>query len=230
MDVQIIASGSKGNCYRADNILIEPGIPIKQIKKALNYKLSNIVACLCGHSHLDHACAAKDIMKSGVELYCSQDTANELGLSGHRLHILEPLKQFQIGHWKIKAFPLVHDVPCLGFLLAKDDEKLICACDTSYIPQRFKGLTHVMLGVSYDTEILLDNILCGHINPEVGKRILKFHMSLDTAKGFFRANDMSKVEEVHLIHLSEANSHAEKFKKEIQQIIGKPVYLISDKD
>ncbi|MCK4240849.1 MAG: MBL fold metallo-hydrolase [Candidatus Atribacteria bacterium] len=225
MNITIHHSGSSGNLYQVDDLLIEAGVPIKQIKKDLDYKLSGISGCLVSHFHGDHAMATKDIMKAGIDCYCSQDTANEMGLSGHRLHIINHGQQIKIGGWIVKAFNLVHDVPCLGFLLAIGKDRLLYANDTSYIPYRFNGLTHIMLGVNYDTETLVDNITCGYVNPEVGKRMLKNHMSLDTAKGFFTANDMSQVEEVHLIHLSDSNSNAEKFKHEIQMLCGRPVYI-----
>ena len=225
MDITIHHTGSSGNLYRVDDLLIEAGMPIKQIKKALDYKLSHISGCLISHSHGDHTCAAKDIMKAGIDCYCSQDTSNELGLSSHRAHILESGKQVQIGTWAIKPFDLVHDVPCLGFLLARGEEKVLYVNDTNYIPYRFRGLTHIMIGVSYDSEILIDNITCGYLNLEAGKRILKNHMSLQTAKGFFNANDMSQVKEIYLLHLSDGNSNAENFKCEIQGLTGRPVYI-----
>jgi len=225
VNITIHHSGSSGNLYQVDNLLIEAGVSIKKIKKDLNYRLSEIAGCLISHSHGDHACAAKDFMKAGIDCYCSQDTAKELGISGHRLHILESGKQVQIGTWAVKPFILVHDALCLGFLLARGEEKALYASDTSYIPYRFNGLTHILLGVNYDAEILVDNITCGYVNLEVGKRILRNHMSLDTAKGFFRANDMSQVEEIYLLHLSDGNSNAEKFRSEVQGITGRPVYV-----
>lgn len=228
MDITIHHSGSSGNLYQVDNLLIEAGVPIKQIKKNLNYKLSDISGCLVSHFHGDHACAVKDIMKAGIELYCSQDTANKMGLSGHRLHIIKHGQQIKISTWTIKAFNLVHDVPCLGFILAKGEEKLLYANDTSYVPYRFKGLTHIMLGVNYNTETLVDNITCGYINPEVGKRMLKNHMSLNTAKEFFKANDMSKVSEIWVLHLSSGNSNAELFKSEIMKLTGRPTYIAQE--
>jgi len=175
--------------------------------------------------YADHSKGAKDLIKFGIDIYCPKQTATVLNLNGHRLHIIEPLKQFKINEWTIKPIPLIHDVENMGFLIAKGSEKLLYACDTSFIPNRFRGLSFIMLGVNHDTKILANNIARGYLHPEAGKRILRHHMSLNTAKGFFKANDMGKVEEIHLIHLSETNSHAEKFKKEIQQLIGKPVYV-----
>ena len=225
MNITIHHSGSSGNLYQAGDLLIEAGVPIRQIKKSLDYRLSRISGCLISHSHGDHACAARDLMKAGIDCYCSQDTATELDLSGHRLHIIAPGAKLRIGDWAVKPFDLVHDVPCLGFLLAQGREKLMYANDTNYIPYRFTGLTHVMLGVNYDTEKLMHNITAGYVHPEVGKRVLKNHMSINTAKGIFKANDMSQVREIYLLHLSNGNSDAEKFKREIQGLTGKPVYV-----
>lgn len=225
MNITIHYSGSSGNFYQIDNILIEVGVPIKQIKKDLDYKLSNISGCLISHFHGDHACAAKDIMKAGIDVYASIETFKQLKLVGHRAKPIKAMESFNVESWKILPFDAIHDVPCFGFLLVSQRSKILYLVDSAYCKYRFRNLTHIMLGVSYSTEILTDNILCGYINPEVGKRMLKTHMSFKTAKEFFRANDMSQVKEIYLIHLSDVNSNAEKFKQEIQGITGKPVYI-----
>ncbi len=153
------------------------------------------------------------------------ETAAGLWLSGHRLHIVKPLEEFRVGDWTVLPFPLVHDVECLGFLCAKGAEKILFATDTSYIPYRFKGLTGILLAVDYDAEILKANTLAGSVDPERAKRTLQNHMSLETALGFFKANDMSRVEGIWLLHLSDSNSDAERFKVEIQRETGRPVYI-----
>jgi phosphoribosyl 1,2-cyclic phosphodiesterase len=57
------------------------------------------------------------------------------------------------------------------------------------------------------------------------RRLLKTHLSIDNAKDFLRANDLSRVQEIHLIHLSDGNSDEARFKREIQALTGKPVYV-----
>ena len=52
-----IASSSRGNCYIVEAegnkpLLIEAGIPIKKIREALNFGLSNLAGCLISHEHL----------------------------------------------------------------------------------------------------------------------------------------------------------------------------------
>ena len=44
-------------------------------------------------------------------------------------------------------------------------------------------------------------------------------------KEFLRANDLSKVEEIHLLHLSDGNSDEARFKREIQELTGRVVMV-----
>lgn len=225
MNINVFASSSAGNSYQVGNLLIEAGVPIKKIKQSLNYKLSSILGCLISHCHGDHVKGAKALMKAGVDCFVSHETAQAVGLKGHRLHIIKPLHQFQIGKWSIKPFSLIHDVPCLGFIISNGKEKILFATDTNYIPYRFKGLTHIMLGVDYDADFLKDNVTDGLVDTGRAKRTLQNHMSIQTAKDFFRANDMSKVREIYLLHLSSVNSNSEMFKAQIEAITGRPVYV-----
>lgn len=195
---------------------------MKRIKEDLDYRLTEIAACLISHHHKDHAHAAKDIMKAGIDCYMTQGTLDALELSGHRCHVIEAEEQFRIGTWEILPFTTIHNSPePVGFLLVSGTDKLVFATDTQFISPRFQGLTHIMVEANYDLELLLNSDL----DIEVKKNILGGHMSIETVKEFFRTNDMSKVEEIHLIHLSKNNSNAEHFRKEIMQISGRPVYI-----
>jgi hypothetical protein len=51
------------------------------------------------------------------------------------------------------------------------------------------------------------------------------HMSLEQCVEFFRVQDLSKCREIHLLHLSAENSDEELFKKTIQEVTGKPVWV-----
>ena len=46
-------------------------------------------------------------------------------------------------------------------------------------------------------------------------------MSIDACKKFFQSTDLTKTEEIYLIHLSDKNSDPEKFKEEIEKITNK---------
>lgn len=229
MEFTVFGSGSSGNCYRIqdgdDILLLEAGLPFKQMREALSFRLSALAGCLVSHSHGDHAKGVKGLVKAGIDVYCHADTAQEIGVSGHRVHAVDPLKTIQVGGFYVMPFPLVHDVVNLGFLVAKGRHKLVYMTDTAYCPYRFENLTHIAIETNHAADILWDNVWKGHIPQSLGKRIRETHMSLETAKGFLRANDLHHVEEVWLLHLSDRNSEEARFQREVREITGCPVYV-----
>ena len=182
-------------------------------------------------STFDHSKAVKEIMRAGIDCYMSRDTAEALGISGHRLNIIKSKQQFRIGTWTILPFETQHDAAePLGFLLANQDgEKLLYATDTYFIRYRFQGLTHIMIEANYSMDILKRNVEAGLVPKELKSRILKSHFSLENVKKFLLANDLSKVQEIWLLHLSDGNSDAERFKREVMELTGKLVYIALEK-
>ncbi|MBQ19124.1 MAG: MBL fold metallo-hydrolase, partial [Flavobacteriales bacterium] len=59
-------------------------------------------------------------------------------------------------------------------------------------------------------------------------RILTSHMSLETCIGFLDANNLEKVNNIVLIHLSDGNSDEEMFKREVEDATGKTVTVASN--
>jgi phosphoribosyl 1,2-cyclic phosphodiesterase len=57
------------------------------------------------------------------------------------------------------------------------------------------------------------------------RRLLRSHFSLENVLDFLKANDMSKVQEIHLLHLSDNNSDEVLFRRRVQEATGKPVYI-----
>lgn len=229
--IKTLASGSSGNAYLIDDghsqLLLECGINFKDIQIALNFKTSDISGCLVSHEHKDHSKGIKDVLRAGIDVYTSQGTADAEGIKHHRLKIIESKKTYSIGTWKVLPFDVEHDVnEPLGFLLMNEvGDKLLFATDTYYVRYRFKGLTHIMVECNYSMDILEENIASGRVHKAMKRRLLKSHFSLENVKEFLKANDLSKVQEIHLMHLSNDNSDEARFKREIQELTGKPVYI-----
>lgn len=229
MEIQVLASGSKGNAYFVSDgetpLLIECGLSLESLQQKLHYGLSKIAACLVSHSHKDHSKTVPKLLARGIDCYMSKETAEALGVSQHhRMHFLEE-GLYQIGTWVVLCFEAVHDVPCLGFLLATRDEKLLYLTDSAYCKYRFNEITHLMVACNYDMGILKDNIEAGTFERAAKSRVIHSHANLDTIKKMLQANDLSKVKGIWLLHLSDRNADAEMFKREIQELIGKPVYV-----
>ncbi|MGX9931986.1 MBL fold metallo-hydrolase [Virgibacillus salarius] len=229
--IKTIASSSKGNCYYVTDgsspLLLEVGIRYSDIRKALNFNTRDIQGCLVTHEHGDHSKGINDFLKSGINVYMSQGTKESLEIEHHRIKTVKAKQQFQLGTWTILPFEVEHDVlEPLGFLLQnKAGEKLLFATDTYYIRYKFKGLTHLLIECNYSLDILNQNIVEGRVHKGMKKRLLRSHFSLENVKEFLKANDLSNVQEIHLLHLSDSNSSEELFKREIQELTGKLVYI-----
>ncbi|OLS39107.1 MBL fold metallo-hydrolase [Bacillus sp. MRMR6] len=231
LDINAIATGSKGNAYLIDDgvtkLLLECGIAWKEIQKKLNFRTSEIKGCLVSHNHNDHSKSINDVMKAGIDVYASKGTFETLRINNHRVKPVKAREQFQIGTWTILPFEVEHDVSePIGFLLAnKQGEKVLFATDTYFIRYKFQGLTHVLVECNYSKEILNQNVAAGIIDKGRKKRLMRSHFSLENVKEFLKVNDLSKVQEIWLLHLSDTNSDADLFKREIQELTGKVVFV-----
>ena len=205
--------------------MIECGIRLQDIKKALDFSFKDITGCLVSHCHKDHSKAATDLIKAGINVYTSKGTAGHLGLSGHRTSIIEGSKQFKIDDFTILPFKTQHDCPGndpLGFLIQyrPTGEKLLFATDTYYIKYKFKGLNYIMVECNYVGEILYKNIEEGLIPASLKNRLLESHFSLDNVENFLKANNLQDCRKIILIHLSEGNSDADLMRNRITGLTG----------
>lgn len=225
-------SGSKGNLYIVSNgqtkILLECGLPIKEIQKHLDYKVSELDGVLVTHEHLDHARSTKDLARLGINCYMTEGTQEALGVAGHRIQTVIPQQQFTLGTFEILPFQVQHDAACpVGYLVYSKTtgDKLLFATDTFYIKFCFKKLTIIAIECNYAKDILQANVRAGLVPAVLEKRLLTSHFSLENVKEFLKANDLSRVREIWLLHLSDQNSDAERFKREVQELTGKPVFV-----
>lgn len=231
IEITALASGSKGNCYRVTDghtpLLLECGINYREIQKGFDFRISEVAGCLITHEHGDHCKAMKEVLKAGIDCYMSKGTATAIGVEHHRIKTVKAQQPFTIGTWTILPFDVQHDVSePYGFLLVNNaGEKLLFATDTYYIKYKFSGLTHILVECNYSMEILNQNILDGSVPVVMKKRLLQSHFSLENVKEFLNANDLSKVQEIWLLHLSDSNSDEMKFKEEIMALTGRRVYV-----
>lgn len=234
MDFLPIGSSSSGNCYvlrSGDSaVMIEAGLHWRRIQEALSFNTRDIAFCLVSHSHGDHAGHIKSVMRAGIDCWMSKETADALKVRNHRTFYVADCGMTYHSHmgnpddWSVKPFACIHDVPCFGFLIAKDGEKALYLSDSMYSRYRFgPGLTHVFLEVNYSKETLSPDL-----DRERYKRLLKNHMNLSTAKALLAANDLSQVREIWLLHLSRENADAAYFRTEIEKLTGKPTYVAGE--
>jgi len=227
MEFTSYASGSRGNSYTVFDgetpLMLEAGLPIKELRKRAGFSLSSMEACLISHEHQDHSRSVRDVMAAGVDVFTSQGTAAFMDCTGHRMQPFRTGEVFSVGSWEILPFAAVHDaVDPVSFLLYSrySGEKVLFATDTGFIRYKFKGLTHIIIEANY-CDSLIDN---GDLDILGKKRLVQTHMSFQRLKRMLRANNLSKLQSVFLIHLSSRRSDPDRFREEIQELTGKPTY------
>jgi phosphoribosyl 1,2-cyclic phosphodiesterase len=223
MELIVIGSNSSGNGYllksATDTLLIECGMHIRKIKQALGYNLVNVSA-IVSHAHGDHSSSMGDVLNAGIPVYASKETFEAKGLKlHHRARIIEAGKNYWVGSFRVKPFEVNHDVHCFGFLISHLECGLVLfLTDTYYCDYVFPGLNNVIVECNHDMDLLIEN------NPKfLQDRIIQSHMNVDTCKELLKANDLRGVNNIVLIHLSNNNSDARRFKKEIEELTGKTV-------
>ncbi len=231
MVLKCLGTGSSGNCYllEASNgvLIIEAGISIIELKKALKFQLKQVIGCIISHEHRDHSRCLKDIIGCGIRVLALPEVFDSHNLSNRVFcKSVEPMHGYKVGSFKVFTLPVAHDVPCVGFVIEHEEMgKLLFVTDTMMLEYRIPGLNHIMLEANYADDILQYNIDNGIVPSVMRDRLLHSHMELETAKGIIAANDMTNVNEVVLIHLSGNNSDSERFSREISAISGKPTYI-----
>ncbi|MCM3573322.1 MBL fold metallo-hydrolase [Mesobacillus subterraneus] len=231
ISIRSFGSSSAGNCYYVTDghtpLLLEAGIKFKDIQRDLNFQTSSIAGCLISHEHSDHAKAYKDIMKAGIDIYATQGTIEAIKATGHRIKPVQAMMQFTLGTWDVLPFGVEHDAADpVGYLLQnRQKERLLFITDSFFCRYKFTGISHLMIEANYSLEILNENIRNGSIPPVMKKRLMRSHFSLENVKDFLKANDLSKLQEIWLLHLSDSNSNAELFKREVQELTGKLVVI-----
>lgn len=216
MKLKCIATGSTGNCYTltsdsGETLILDCGIPIKEIKKGLDWNIRNVVGCIVSHAHSDHRKSVKDFEAMGIPVFTPYIS-------------LKPMRMGK--EFKIQAFDLTtvdgrwthtnadgSECPCYGFLITHPDMgRMIYATDTELIKWRFKNVNHILLGVNYDPELLSgDDAKKNHV--------VRGHMSIDTACEFVKANASDQLQNVIMCHLSDENADKDSFINKMQKAV-----------
>src|SRR5690606_21236594 len=100
IEIRVLASSSAGNAYLVSDgrtpLLIECGLPFRDLRQRLGFGVTSLAGCLLSHEHADHARAARDILRAGVDLYATWGTVNALELTGHRLRPIRAHERFRV--------------------------------------------------------------------------------------------------------------------------------------
>lgn len=215
MYLKCLGSSSAGNCYlltsdSGETLILDCGIPIKEIKKGLNWNIKGIVGVLCTHKHLDHSKSVKDFEAMGIPVFTPYIS-------------LKPMRMGK--EFKIQAFDLTtidgswthtnaDGTPCpiFGFLIThKEMGRMLYITDCELIKWKFKDINYILLGVNYDKDL---------IDRDTGKanHVFRGHLSIDTACDFVKANYSDSLQNVIMCHLSAENADRDSFIEKMKKV------------
>ena len=229
LTISVLGSSSSGNCYLVQSpetneiLILDAGVPFKEIQKAVNFDFKNVSGVLITHEHEDHIKSAEKIAKCGIDIYASAGTFMSKNLIGYRYHAVKSLQEFQVGNFKILPFSIQHDAAePLGFLIEyiPTKERILYATDTFYLKYKFKNINYFLLECNYIQEIAKKNVELGIVDRTRYKRLLKGHMSLKNCIDFLKNNVSSNTRKIVLIHLSNENSNEKIMIDEIKNTFG----------
>lgn len=216
MKLKCIATGSAGNCYlltsnSGETLILDCGIPIKEIKKGLNWNIKDVVGVLCTHKHLDHSKSVEDFEAMGIQILAP--------------YLVDSCKPINMGEFTVKPFDLTtidgnwthtdangEPCPIYGFLIThKEMGKMLYITDCEVVKWKFKGINHILLGVNYDKDL---------IDRDTGKanHVFRGHLSIDTACDFVRANYSDSLQNVIMCHLSSENADSDSFIEKMKKV------------
>ncbi|MCI8378680.1 MAG: MBL fold metallo-hydrolase [Lachnospiraceae bacterium] len=225
MFVRCIGTGSSGNCYALyDNdgkiLLLDLGLSERIIKKAIDFRISDVVGTVVTHSHLDHSKAVKDFENMGIPVFAPYKS-------------LEPMSFKYGSRVRVQAFDLTDkngkfmhtnndgsECPCYGFLIEHEDMgKMLYITDTELVKWRFSGINHILISCNYDKDLIPQD------HP-AREHIFRGHMELQTVKEFIKSNKSNTIRTVILCHLSQENADPDKMLAEVKKVTGESVKCV----
>lgn len=220
--LKCLGSSSSGNCYLLDyndeTLILECGIKISEIKKALDWNLRRISGICVSHIHQDHSKSVKDFKNMGVPMFLPYESESK-----------KPQKM-QMGDFAVTALPMLDkemqtwqhtngdgtECPCYAFLIEVDGQRVFYVTDTKLCVWNLRkmNLTHMMIGLNYESDML---------DKEEYKTYHKLtgHLGLEAAKGIVEANRTDSLVNVILCHLGHDSVDVGKCMGEIQKVAGK---------
>ena len=217
MRLKCLGSSSAGNCYlltsnNGETLILDCGIPIKEIKKGLDWNIKDVVGTICTHHHQDHSLSVYPLRRMGIPVFAPYISKKPMKIGN--------------GDFRVQAFDLTtidgswthtnaDGTPCpiYGFLIThKEMGRMLYITDCEVVKWRFRDINHILLGVNYDKDLVDKD------NDPKTRHVFRGHLSIDTACDFVKANYSDNLQNVIMCHLSSENSDRDSFIEKMKKV------------
>lgn len=220
MKINILASGSKGNCTLVrignKNVLIDAGLSLKQVTLRLQEKgieLETINAVFITHEHSDHINGLASVYKKyNMPIYCSFGTYKNLNrttlekVPQEAFRFIDFNQEIPFESFSVLPFMTYHDaLEPTGYKLIEADKSFVYMTDTGYYPEHqfdiLRNANVYIIESNHEPDLLLDSD-----RPWILKRRIlddKGHLSNEDS-AFLMINLIgNQTSKIVLAHLSE---------------------------
>jgi phosphoribosyl 1,2-cyclic phosphodiesterase len=171
LSIQILASGSKGNCtlIRGDGFhcLLDAGLAptlLRDRLRGLGLDLGSLDAVLLTHEHGDHVRGLAPLLRAGVPVYGTRPTLKAAwrmrrnGADGC-FHPLRPLQETRLGPLRILPIPVPHDAASpVAYRIQAGETTLVHCTDLGHpsplVMEHLQEATVLVLEANHDPELL----------------------------------------------------------------------------
>ena len=215
MTLFTVGSGSTGNCHllmaNDQTLILDAGMPIKKINKALDYNLEPVQGAVITHTHADHYRSVPDLKLMAIPVFAPYEEENP--------------KRVFLGDFTVKSIPLrnngkwLHtngdgsECPVCGFLIHAEHKNILYMTDFMYCPFTFQKfqLQTIIIGCNYEDD------------TDIGNEVKNYHVrlghaSLSTVKELVKANSTESLRHIVLCHLS-GTADATRMEAEIKSVV-----------
>ena len=227
MKIKVLNSGSEGNGYVIETgseiLLIECGVPAKEMLKCIGFNTSKVAGCVCSHSHEDHSKYISSYAKYGFPILMTEESRPA---NCRKVTTIPRMKTSRVGTFNVVPFRVPHnETECDGFYITHPEfGKLLFITDAEMCPYNMSGLgiNHLLIECNYS----LDYVEMTDSNKN---HVLLGHMELQTCKRFIQTVYSEDLKSIGLIHLSKRNGDPDEFRREIEASFPSSITWIATK-
>ncbi len=227
MKLIIIGSSSQGNSYaiQADSgeiLLLEAGIPFKEVKRAIGYRTSKVVGCIISHVHGDHSKYTKEYLKTGIQVLSNEDVVQKIP----GVEAIHEDTTLQFGEFRVTPFNVEHDVKNFGYLIYHPSYgSIFFATDCYNLHFAMKGCKTYLAECNYSDELLKKAVEEGKTPKNQADRVMLSHMSLEHCISWLHDCKAGKTAgQIVLIHGSARHLNPQEATSKVQRKFGVPVF------
>jgi len=205
-------------------LILECGIRVQEVKKALNFDLRKVVGCIVTHGHNDHVGYLKGFLQANIPIYTNDETVEKVEVVyGELLHGVLEKRPFFLGGFRITPFYVPHDgTPCFAYQIIHEEiGNMLFLTDLEYCKYKFKDVSQILVEANYSKDIINQD------NPNFD-HVIKGHMDLQTTLDFLYTNANPSLMNVVLLHLSDSNSDSEMFYAKAKEVVPRANVYVAD--